>query len=148
LDESEYPWEREALGYLLRATARDRALPCVVISANRNAKEFKGLLHRQKALRRHRIPYVEPVVFLSGRSLRCELGKAARTGVYLSRETERARSVDIVTVFAGRPPPDQGGPGVDVQRIDRTFSKAMSSIRRGSNPRSGGGVSRTMHPIA
>lgn len=57
------------------------------MSANRKAKKFNGLLQCQKALRRHRIPYVEPVVFLSRRSLRCELGKAARTGVYLSRET-------------------------------------------------------------
>lgn len=46
----------------------------------------------------------------------------------LSRETERAAQIDIVTVLAGRPPPDRGGPGVDVQRIDRTLSKAIERV--------------------
>jgi len=96
-----------------------------LLLANRKAKKFKGLLQRQGALRRHRVPYVEPVVFLSSLSLRCELGKAARTGVYLSRESEREAQLDIVTVLAGRPPPERGGPGVDSQRIDRTLSKAI-----------------------
>jgi hypothetical protein len=96
-----------------------------LLLANRKAKKLKGLLQRQGALRRHRAPYVEPVVFLSSRSLRCELGKAARTGVYLSRETERDAHLDIVTVLAGRPPPHRGGPGADVQRIDRPLSKAI-----------------------
>ncbi|MGH8568009.1 MAG: NERD domain-containing protein, partial [Gammaproteobacteria bacterium] len=96
-----------------------------LLLANRKAKKLKALLQHQGALRRHRIPYVEPVIFLSSRSLRCELGKAARTGVYLSRETEREDYLDIVTVLAGKPPPDRGGPGGDVQRIDRTLSKAI-----------------------
>ena len=120
--ESQYPWEREALGYLrerLPDTEPFRAwsnfefiaddgsineIDLLVVSlykiylveiksrpgrvrgdsgtwtwshegrdfvddnplllANRKAKKLKSLLQRQGALRKHRVPYVEPVIFL------------------------------------------------------------------------------------
>jgi serine/threonine protein kinase len=93
--------------------------------ANRKAKKFKSLLQRQGALRRHRAPYVEPIIFLSNPALRCDLTKAGKNGVYLGKEAEKEARPDIVTVLAGKLSSDGGDFGAGVKRIDRTISKAV-----------------------
>ncbi len=181
--ESQYPWEREALGYLserLPDTEPFRAwsnfefiaedgsineIDLLVVSlykiylveiksrpgrvsgdsgtwtwshagreftddnplllANRKAKKLKNLLQRQGALRRYRIPYVEPVIFLSNQALKCDLTKAGRTGVYLSREAEKNAYPDIVTLLSGKLSTERGWTVSGVHRMDRTISKAI-----------------------
>jgi serine/threonine protein kinase len=181
--ESQYPWEREALGYLreklpdtepfrawsnfefvaldgslnevdllvvslykiylveiksrpgrLKGDAgtwtwshegRDFVYDNPLLLANRKAKKFKSLLQRQGALRRHRAPYVEPIIFLSNPALRCDLTKTGKNGVYLSKEAEKEARPDIVTVLAGKLSSDRGEFGAGVKRIDRTISKAV-----------------------
>lgn len=183
ITESQYPWEREALGYLrerLPDTEPFRAwsnfefiaddgsineIDLLVVSlykiylveiksrpgrvrgdsgtwtwshegrdlvddnplllANRKAKKLKSLLQRQGALRKHRVPYVEPLIFLSSQSLKCDLTKAGRTGVYLSKEAEKAAYPDIVKVLSGKLASERGGIGSGAHRIDRTVSKAI-----------------------
>ena len=51
-----------------------------LLLANRKAKKLKSLLQHQTALRGARLPYIEPVIFLSAPGLRCDLSGAARTG--------------------------------------------------------------------
>ena len=94
-----------------------------LLLANRKAKKLAGLLKAQKALARQRRPYVESVVFLSHMGVRCGLEGRARTGVYLSVESERGGHPTITDVLGGsagfdlrRPPP----------RIDRALSRAIA----------------------
>ena len=96
-----------------------------LLLANRKAKKLKSLLKRQGGLRKHRIPYVEPVIFLSSQSLKCKLTKAGRTGVYLSKETEKEVYPDIVKVLSGKLSSERGAIGSGAPRIDRTVSKAI-----------------------
>ena len=49
-----------------------------LLLANRKAKKLKSLLQHQNALRHSRVPYIEPLIFLSAPGLRCELTGAAR----------------------------------------------------------------------
>lgn len=97
-----------------------------LLLANRKAKKLKTLLQHQGALRKHRIPYVEPVVFLSNHSLRCDLTKTGRTGVYLSKAAEKEIHPDVVKVLSGKLSAERGVLGAGAYRIDRTVSKAIS----------------------
>lgn len=96
-----------------------------LLLANRKAKKFKSLLQRQAALRKHRIPYVESVIFLASRALRCELSKAGRTGVYLSKEAEQEGYPDIIKILSGELASERSGLGSGAHRIDRIVSKAV-----------------------
>ena len=58
-----------------------------LLLANRKAKKLKAL-PAQKALHGQRLPYVEPIIFLSA-PLRCDLSGVACTGVYMRQESER-----------------------------------------------------------
>lgn len=49
--------------------------------ANRKAKKLATLLRRQRASKHVRVPFIEPLVFLSHRDVRCHLHDAARTRV-------------------------------------------------------------------
>ena len=104
---------------------RERVDDNPLLLANRKAKKLKSLLQRQGALRRQRIPFVEPVIFLSNLALRCELTGAGRAGVYLGKAAENKAFPDIVTVLSGALTPEGGRTGVGPQRIDRTLSKAL-----------------------
>jgi serine/threonine protein kinase len=95
-----------------------------LLLANRKAKKLKDLLRRQKAMQRHRVPYVESIVFLSHQNTQCRLTGAARTGVYLRPESERDGNADIVSVLSGEV--DQaGGAGMPGSRIDAPLSRAI-----------------------
>ena len=109
-------WRREAGGKVFLV---DNPL----LLANRKAKKLSGLLKTQKALARHRRPFIEAVVFLSRPGVRCRLDGHARTGVYLPADAEPGHLPSIVDILSGaggfdprRPPP----------RIDRTLSRAFA----------------------
>ncbi|MEE9146953.1 MAG: BREX system serine/threonine kinase PglW, partial [Candidatus Tectomicrobia bacterium] len=97
-----------------------------LLLANRKAKKLKSLLQHQTALRNFRVPYVEPIIFLSAPGLRCELSGAARTGVYLRAETEREGYPDITTVLAGASETTARGAASPPPRLDRRVSQAIS----------------------
>src|SRR5262245_9275029 len=94
--------------------------------ANRKAKKLKALLQPQKALRGQRLPYVEPVIFLSAPGLRCALSGAARTGVCLGQESARQGYPDIVAVLSGTTEIPRGRHGEALPPIDRRLSQAIS----------------------
>jgi serine/threonine protein kinase len=54
-----------------------------VIAANRKAKKLKALLERQKACRKVRLPFLEPLVFCSATNLQCLLAGNAKYRVCL-----------------------------------------------------------------
>lgn len=97
-----------------------------LLLANRKAKKLKALLQHQTAMRSSRMPYLEPIIFLSAAGLRCELSGAARTGVYLRQEQERAGYPDILAVLNGTAGPPVRGDGLPTPPIDRRLSQAIS----------------------
>jgi serine/threonine protein kinase len=97
-----------------------------LLLANRKAKKLKSLLQHQKALYNSRLPYIEPVIFLSAPGLRCELPGAARTGVCLRDNTEREGYPDITTVLMGTSETTAWGTTSPPPRIDRRLSQAIS----------------------
>jgi hypothetical protein len=96
-----------------------------LLLTNRKAKKLKALLQRQKALHHVRLPYVEPVVFLSAPDLHCDLTGVARTGVYLRQGTEAAGYPDIMTVLTGMAERPASVSGALPPRIDRRLSQAI-----------------------
>ena len=97
-----------------------------LLLANRKAKKLKALLQRQRALHGQRLPYVEPIIFLSAPGLRCDLSGAACTGVYMRQESERHGYPDIVAVLSGTAEISRGRHGAPMLPIDRRLSQAIS----------------------
>lgn len=100
---------------------RVHSLDNPLLLANRKAKKLKSLLARQPALKQTRVPYVEPLVFLSNRGVQCRLEGPARTGVYLRSDTERDGNPSITQILSGEK--DTGGPGA---RIDAPLSRGIA----------------------
>ena len=96
-----------------------------LLLTNRKAKKLKALLQRQKALHNVRLPYVEPIVFLSAPDLHCDLTGAARTGIYLRQGIEAAGYPDIMTVLTGTAARPASVSGALPPRIDRRLSQAI-----------------------
>ena len=109
-------WRREVDGKVLLVDSP-------LLLANRKAKKLIGLLKAQKALAKQRRPYVEAVVFLSRIGARCRLEGRARTGVYLSAESERDGHPNLLEVLGGNAGFDPRRPP---QRIDRSLSRAFA----------------------
>ena len=109
-------WRREVDG-------KEFLVDSPLLLANRKAKKLIGLLKTQKALAKQRRPYVEAVVFLSRVGVRCRLEGRARTGVYLSAESERGSHPNILDLLGGNAGFDPRRPP---QRIDRSLSAAFA----------------------
>ncbi len=75
----------DAHTWLWVTDGRERACDNPLILANRKAKRLASLLRRQSSVAKVkvRLPFVEPLVFLSASSLNCKLGGTARAGAYL-----------------------------------------------------------------
>src|SRR4029450_9508957 len=97
-----------------------------LLLANRKAKKLKALLQRQKALHGQRLPYVEPIIFLSAPGLRCELSGAACAGVWGRQESGRGGCPAIVSVLSGTTEIPRGRQGAAMPPIDRRLSQAIS----------------------
>lgn len=108
-DTSAWTWTHEG-----RVYTDDNPL----LLANRKAKKLKALLQR--------LPYVEPVVFLSAPGLRCDLAGAARTGVYVRQDNERPGHADIIAVLSGTTEMPSGRHGAPMLPIDRRLAQAIS----------------------
>jgi serine/threonine protein kinase len=54
-----------------------------ILLANRKAKRLASLLRRQKACAKIRVPFLQPLVFLSAPHVNCQLDPAARQGVHV-----------------------------------------------------------------
>jgi serine/threonine protein kinase len=78
----------DAHTWLWVTDGRERAYDNPLILANRKAKRLASLLRRQPAVLKAkvRLPFVEPLIFLSATSLNCKLSGTARAGTYLRGE--------------------------------------------------------------
>ncbi|HJW55340.1 MAG TPA: BREX system serine/threonine kinase PglW [Burkholderiaceae bacterium] len=75
----------DAHTWLWVTDGRERAYDNPLILANRKAKRLASLLRRQSSVSKAkvRLPFVEPLIFLSATSLNCKLTGTARSGTYL-----------------------------------------------------------------
>ena len=74
----------DAHTWLWVTDGHERACDNPLILANRKAKRLASLLRRQSSVARAkvRLPFVEPLIFLSATSLKCKLAGTARSGTY------------------------------------------------------------------
>jgi len=91
-----------------------------LLLANRKARKLAALLKEQSALARERMPYIEPVVYLS--RARCRLEGLARTGVYLPTASPGG-GPSIIDVLSGHAGFDATRPR---PRIDRPLARAVA----------------------
>lgn len=100
-----------------------------LILADRKSKKLKSLLSRQTALKKVRIPYVDPVIFLSAPDLRCELTDTGRTSVFMRAEAQRDGRPSIMEVLKGEVDSRTGQPSPAhwalEAEVSRAFSRAM-----------------------
>ncbi|HBH51728.1 MAG TPA: BREX system serine/threonine kinase PglW [Planctomycetaceae bacterium] len=112
-------WTRQYEG---RVHSEDNPL----LLANRKAKALAGLLSKESTLGK-RVPFLEPLIFLSAPNLQCELAGSARTRVLLRdqpRTNTRPEQKGILAALINRE-----GPGIDPEprgHIDATVARALS----------------------
>ena len=98
-----------------------------LILADRKAKRLKSLLARQTSCRKVRVPFLQPLVFLSAEKLSFHLDPSAQQGVYLrDRDADggSAAQPGIVAALSRWSPGAHDDPGA--RRVDRPVAKAIS----------------------
>lgn len=110
-----------------------------LLLANRKAKKLAGLLKRQKAAKKERIPFLEAKVFLSAENLDCRMEPSIRQNVHLrdveAQEGQVARP-GIINKTTSWDPANPPRFPID-RRVARTLELAMdqAGIRRSQKAR-------------
>ena len=88
----------DAHTWLWISDGRERAYDNPLILANRKSKRLASLLRRQPRVLKAkvRLPFVEPLIFLSATSLDCRLGGTARAGTYLRGQPNSESDTGII----------------------------------------------------
>jgi len=108
---------------------RERAYDNPLILANRKSKRLASILRRQSSVQKAklRLPFLEPLIFLSATSLRCTLMGTARAGTYSRGQPDSDKDDGIIGVLHnGSGDMRQGQPPrVDAQ-LARVVVRAMA----------------------
>lgn len=97
-----------------------------LLLANRKSKKLASLLRRQKGAKEIRVPFIEPLVFLSHEDMRCHLPEGSRTRVMV-RDRENASAAyppGILGALTNRA--FDGSTDTPQTRIDRAVAKAIA----------------------
>lgn len=97
-----------------------------LLLANRKSKKLASLLRRQKGAKDIRVPFIEPLVFLSHEDMRCHLPEGSRTRVTV-RDRENASAAyppGIIGALTNRA--FDGSTDTPQTRIDRPVAKAIA----------------------
>ncbi|WP_299162700.1 NERD domain-containing protein, partial [Accumulibacter sp.] len=88
----------DAHTWLWVSDGRERAYDNPLILANRKSKRLASLLRRQSSVfkAKVRLPFVEPLIFLSATSLNCKLSGTARSGTYLRGQPNSESDTGII----------------------------------------------------
>jgi serine/threonine protein kinase len=115
---------------------RDTLLDNPLLGANRKAKKLQSLLARQKACHKLRLPWIEPLVFLSAQGIRCQFEASVAAGVCVRDEDSRGNAgVGSLLARLTLPPlskgPASGAPPVEAG-LARAVGRALeeAGIRR------------------
>lgn len=112
--------------WTVEGESKERVLDNPRLATNRKAKKLASLLQRQKSMARYRLPFLDPLVFLSAAGLKIKLQGAATTGVY-ARDTQpqsgRTAGLGIVHALTHISPEEYNDPRR--RRIDRPLAQAV-----------------------
>ena len=88
----------DAHTWLWITDGRERAYDNPLILANRKSKRLASLLRRQSSVfkAKVRLPFVEPLIFLSATSLNCKLSGTARSSTYLRGQPDSESDAGII----------------------------------------------------
>ena len=97
-----------------------------LILTNRKAKRLASLLRRQPSLKkaRVRVPWVQPLVFLSSTGTDCRLDPAARAHIYGRGTPGREGDGGLLSALTALAPPAAGGH--QGPRVDRSAARAIT----------------------
>ena len=97
---------------------REHSYDNPLILANRKAKRLASVLRKQTSVikSKTRLPWVEPLIFLSATNLNCKLAGNARARVYLRGQPDAADDSGIISVLLHGVPGSQGSRRVDHQQ--------------------------------
>jgi len=104
---------------------RERAYDNPLILANRKSKRLASLLRRQSSVfkAKVRLPFVEPVIFLSATSMNCKLTGTARSGTYLRGQPGAETDPGIIGAL-------QNGTGsvraIEPSRVDQQHARVLA----------------------
>ncbi|WP_291903929.1 NERD domain-containing protein [Accumulibacter sp.] len=130
----------DAHTWLWVTDGRERAYDNPLILANRKSKRLASLLRRQSSVfkAKVRLPFVEPLIFLSATSLNCKLSGTARSGTYLRGQPNSESDTGIIDALQNG---SASARAIQPNRIDhqhaRVLARAMAEagIRRSNKDR-------------
>jgi len=98
----------------------------LLLLANRKAKRLASVIRRQPAIAkaRVRVPWVEPLIFLSSTRTTCRLDASGRARVH-GRGAPGRPDDDGVLAALTRPPPALGTAAAGTVLVDRTLARAV-----------------------
>lgn len=113
--------------WLIQDGPQERAEDNPLRLANLKAKRLRALLERQPICSKERLPFIEPLVFLSDPDVRLGLAGEARTGIWLRDRVERPGQPGRRGILAALTSPDSdpAAPG-SRQRIDKPKAKLIT----------------------
>ncbi|MQM31768.1 MAG: hypothetical protein CRU78_15100 [Candidatus Accumulibacter phosphatis] len=115
----------EAHTWLWVTDGRERAYDNPLILANRKSKRLASLLRRQPSVfkAKLRLPFVEPLIFLSATSLDCKLGGTARSGTYLRGQPDSESDTGIIDALQNG---TASGRAMQLSRVDHQHARVLA----------------------
>jgi serine/threonine protein kinase len=115
----------DAHTWLWVTDGRERAYDNPLILANRKSKRLASLLRRQPSVfkAKLRLPFVEPLIFLSATSLDCKLGGTARSGTYLRGQPDSESDTGIIDALQNG---TASGRAMQLGRVDHQHARVLA----------------------
>ncbi len=125
--------------WAINRDGRERVENNPLLLANRKAKKLKSLLERQPAFKRFKVPFIQPVIFLSSTNCTLSLDEVTSRNVHLRPDARREGNFSIVDVLAGEATASDNRPGIG-RDVERAMARAMDQLgmrRRSSSAQVG-----------
>ncbi|MEF8723740.1 MAG: BREX system serine/threonine kinase PglW [Candidatus Accumulibacter delftensis] len=115
----------DAHTWLWVTDGRERACDNPLILANRKSKRLASLLRRQSSVfkAKLRLPFVEPLIFLSATSLDCKLDGTARSGTYLRGQPDSESDTGIIDALQNG---TASGRAMQLGRVDHQHARVLA----------------------
>ncbi|WP_245754553.1 BREX system serine/threonine kinase PglW [Candidatus Accumulibacter aalborgensis] len=115
----------DAHTWLWVTDGRERACDNPLILANRKSKRLASLLRRQSSVfkAKVRLPFVEPLIFLSATSLACKLSGPARSGTYLRGQPNSESDTGIIDALQNG---SGGARAIQPSHIDHQHARVLA----------------------